>query len=158
MLRRPLFCNSNRKKNMNTRILLAAVVTSLGSQVAFAQMGGYSGGMTQTQPPAPSANKTQQTTTTTTKTTMPVGVKGYLDSQIASSKDKKFHVALNGKDLALTPLKFGEDKKLGGGKSSTAVDMKGVDGKIYEIDFVSSGGQVTGASVGKVNGKSPSSQ
>ena len=89
---------------------------------------------------------------------MPVGVKGYLDSQIASSKDKKFHVTLNGKDVALTPLKFHEEKKLGGGKSSTAVDMKGADGKIYEIDFVSSGGRVTGASVGKVNGKSPSSQ
>ena len=142
---------------MNKRILLAAVVTSLGSHVAFAQMGGYSGGMTQTQPPAANADRSQQTTTTT-KTIMPVGVKGYLDSQIASSKDKKFHVTLNGKDLALTPLKFREEKKLGGGKSSTAVDMKGVDGKIYEIDFVSSGGQVTGASVGKVNGKSPSSQ
>lgn len=89
---------------------------------------------------------------------MPVGVKGYLDSQLASSKDKKFHVTLNGKDLALSPVKFGAERKLGGGKSSTAVDMKGVDGKIYEIDFVSSGGQVTGASVGKVNGKSPSSQ
>jgi len=85
---------------------------------------------------------------------MPVGVKSYLDSQIASSKDKKFHVALNGKDL----VKFHEDQKLGGNKSSTAVDMKSADGKIYEIDFVSSGGQVTGASVGKVNGKSPSSQ
>jgi hypothetical protein len=142
---------------MNTRILLAAVVTSLGSHVAFAQMGGYSGGMTQSQPPAANADRSQQTTTTT-KTTMPVGVKGYLDSQIASSKDKKFHVRLNGKDLALTPLKFHEEKKLGGGKSSTAVDMKGADGKIYEIDFVSSGGHVTGASVGKANDKSPSSQ
>ena len=99
-----------------------------------------------------------QTTSTTTKTVMPVGVKGYLDSQIASSKDKKFHVALNGKDVALTPVKFHEEKKLGGSKSDTAVDMKGVDGKIYEIDFVTSGNQVTGASVGKVNGKSPSSQ
>ena len=86
---------------------------------------------------------------------MPAGVKGYLDSQIANSKDKKFHVALNGKDLALTPLKFHEEKKLGGGKASTAVEMKGVDGKIYEIDFVSSGDQVSGASVGKVNGKVP---
>ena len=86
---------------------------------------------------------------------MPVGVKGYLESQIANSNDKKFHVALNGKDLALTPLKFGAERKLGGGRSSTAVEMKGTDGKIYEIDFVSSGDQVTGASVGKVNGKSP---
>ena len=45
---------------------------------------------------------------------MPVGVKAYLDSQMASSKDKKFHVALNGKDLALTPIKIREEKKLGG--------------------------------------------
>ena len=96
-----------------------------------------------------------QTTTTTTKTVMPVGVKGYLDSQLASSKDKKFHVALNGKDLALSPVKFHEEKKLGGNKSSAAVDMKGADGKIYEIDFVLTANQVTGASVGKVNGKAP---
>lgn len=86
---------------------------------------------------------------------MPVGVKGYLDSQIASAKDKRFHVSLNGKDVALTPVKFHEDKKLGGNKSSTAVDMKSADGKIYEIDFVTSAGQVTGASVGKVNGQKP---
>jgi hypothetical protein len=122
-------------------------------------MGGYGGGTAQTQPPPPtSSGQTKQTTSTTTKTIMPVGVKGYLDNAIASSTDKKFHVALNGKDLALTPVKFHEEAKLGGGKSSTAVDMKGADGKIYEIDFVSSGGQVSGASVGKVNGKSPSSQ
>jgi len=143
---------------MNTQILIAAVVTSSISPIAFGQMSGsYS--QPQAQQPAQSSTDGQQkTTTTTTKTTMPVGVKGYLDSQIASSKDKKFHVALNGKDLALTPVKFHEDQKLGGNKSSTAVDMKSADGKIYEIDFVTSGGQVTGASVGKVNGKSPSSQ
>ena len=144
---------------MNTQILIAAVVTSSISPIAFGQMSGsYS--QPQAQQPAQSSTGGQEKTTTTTKTktTMPVGVKGYLDSQIASSKDKKFHVTLNGKDVALTPLKFHEEKKLGGGKSSTAVDMKGADGKIYEIDFVSSGGQVTGASVGKVNGKSPSSQ
>ena len=143
---------------MNTQILIATVVTSSISPIAFGQMSGsYS--QPQAQQPAQSSTGGQQkTTTTTTKTTMPVGVKGYLDSQIASSKDKKFHVALNGKDLALTPVKFHEDQKLGGNKSSTAVDMKSADGIIYEIDFVSSGGQVTGASVGKVNGKSPSSQ
>jgi hypothetical protein len=139
---------------MNTRILIAAIVASFITRIAFGQMSGsYS--QPQTQPPPPSTGGQQKTTTTTTKTTSPVGVKGYLDSQIANSKDKKFHVALNGKDVALTPLKFGEEKKLGGGKSSAAVDMKGADGKIYEIDFVSSGGQVTGASVGKVNGKAP---
>jgi hypothetical protein len=143
---------------MNTRILLAAVVVSFITRIAFGQMyGSYS--QPPAQPAQPSTGGQQKsTTTTTTKTIMPVGVKGYLDNAIASSKDKKFHVALNGKDLAMTPLKFGQEKKLGSGKASTPVDMKGVDGKIYEIDFVSSGGQVTGASVGKVNGKSPSSQ
>ena len=145
---------------MNTRILIAAIVTSFVSSVVLGQMGGYSGGMTQSQPPPQtSADRTQQkTTTTTTKKVMPVGVKGYVDEQLANSKDKKFHVALNGKDLALTPTAFHAEKKMGGNKSSTAVDMKGTDGKTYEIDFVSAGGQVTGASVGKVNGKSPSSQ
>ena len=140
---------------MNTRILLAAAMASLGSHLAFAQMGGYSGGMSQSQPPSSNPDRSQQTTTTTTKKTMPVGVKGYLDQQLAMSKDKKFHVALNGSDVALTPLKFHQEQKLGSVKASTAVDMKGVDGKIYEIEFVTSNGQVTGAKVGKINGKAP---
>ncbi len=141
---------------MITRIVRAAVIASFVTNGMFAQMGGYGGGSSQSQPPRTSG-QSQQTQTQTTKTTSPQGVKGYLDSQMASSKDKKFHVTLNGKDLALTPIKIREEKKLGGGKSSTPVDMKGADGKVYEIDFVSSGGQVTGASVGKVNGKAPSS-
>jgi hypothetical protein len=138
---------------MNARILMVALV-SLGSHVAFAQMGGY-GGMPQSQPPPTNADRTQQMTTTTTKTTYPQGVKGYLDQQLAMSKDKKFHVTLNGKDLALLPVKIGAEQKLGGAKSSTPVDMKGADGKVYEIDFVTSGGQVAGAKVAKVNGKAP---
>ena len=142
---------------MKARILIAAVVTTLGSQIVFAQMGGYGGGMTQSKaPPQPSMDRSQQkTTTTTTKTTYPQGVKAYLDQQLAISKDKKFHVALNGHDVGMTPVKFHEEKKLGGGKSATAVDMNGADGKVYEIDFVTSNEQVTGARVGKVNGKAP---
>ena len=139
---------------MNTRILITAVATSFVTSVASAQMGGYGGARPQTQPQQASADRSMQTTTKT-KTVYPQGVKGYLDSQMASSKDKKFHVALNGKDLALTPVTFHQEKKLGGNKSSEAVDMKGADGKIYEIDFVTSGDQVTGASVAKVNGKAP---
>src|ERR1700726_531484 len=127
---------------MNTRILIAAVVMSFGTHVASAQMGGYGGAKPQNQPPQASADRSMQTTTKT-KTVYPQGVKGYLDSQMASSKDKKFHVALNGKDIALTPVTFHQEKKLGGNKSSEAVDMKGADGKIYEIDFVTSGDQVT---------------
>ncbi len=142
---------------MNTRILVIAAATSLIAPFAFGQ-GMYGGGYSQpqSQPPQSSMGGQQKTTTTTTtKKVMPVGVKGYLDEQIANSKDKKFHVALNGKDLALTPVNFHQEQKLGGGKGAMAVDMKGGDGKVYEIDFVTSGGQVTGAKVGKVNGKAP---
>lgn len=142
---------------MKTRILIAVIAASFIARIAVGQMygGGYSQ-QPQTQPPQPSTGGMQKTTTsTTTKHSMPTGVKGYLDDQMANSKDKKFHVAANGKDLALTPVRFHQEQKLGGGKAATAVDMKGPDGKTYEIDFVTSNGQVTGAKVGKIDGKAP---
>ena len=143
---------------MKTRIVIAAIVTSFITSIAFGQMSGGGYSQPQAQPQQSSTGGQQKTTTTkTTKTTYPVGVKGYLDSQIASSKDKKFHVALNGKDLALTPIKIQEEGK-GSGKATVPVEMKGADGKTYEIDFTTSNGQVTDARIGKVNGKSPSSQ
>lgn len=141
---------------MKTRNLIAAVSALFIVPIAFGQMygGGYS--QPQSQPQQSSTGGQQKkTTTTTTKKVMPTGVKGYLDEQLANSKDKKFHVSLNGKDLALTPANFHQEQKLSGGKGATAVDMKGADGRMYEIDFVTSGGQVTGAKVGKVNGKAP---
>jgi hypothetical protein len=140
---------------MNTRIFIAAAVASFITPIAFGQgmSAGYS--QPQSQPPQASTGGSQKSTTTTTRTNYPQGVKGYLDQQLAMSKDKKFHVALNGSDVALTPLKFHQEQKLSSGKASTAVDMKGVDGKIYEIEFVTSNGQVTGAKVGKINGKAP---
>ena len=119
---------------------------------------GYGGGYSQPQskPQQPSTGGQEKTTTsTTTKTTYPQGVKGYLEQQMASSKDKKFHVSLNGKDVPLTPIKIHEEKKMGGNKSSAVVDMKDAAGKIYEIDFVLSGGQVTGASFGKAKAQKP---
>ncbi len=133
---------------MNTRIIIVAAIASFGSQLAFGQMGGYGGG----QPPRTTGGQSQQMQTTT-KTTVPVGVKGYLDNVIGNSKDHKFHMTVNGKDILLTPVKFHEEQKLGAGKSAMAVDMKGVDGKVYEIDFVTSGGVVTEGKIRKINGK-----
>ena len=139
---------------MKTRILTAAVAASFISLTAFGQESArYS--QPQSQPPPPSNAGQPKSTTTTTKTTYPQGVKGYLDQQLATSKDKKFHVSLNGKDVALAPVNFHGEKKLGGSKTSETVDMKAADGKIYEIDFVLSGNRVTGASVAKVNGQKP---
>ena len=132
---------------MKTLIFVSAIVIAFVSSSALAQMGGgYGGGLPQGQPPA---DRSQQTTMTTTKTktSTSMSVKDYLDNQIASSKDKKFHLTYNGKDVPLTPVKFHEEKKLGAGKSSTAVDMKGSDGKLYEVIFLSSGGQPTGAKI-----------
>ena len=140
---------------MKTRIIIAALAASFITPIAFGQgmSSGYS--QPQSQPPQSSTGGQQKTTTaTTTKTTYPQGVKGYLDQQLATSKDKKFHVSLNGKDLALTPVKIPAETK-SSGKATIPVDMKAADGKIYEIDFVLTNNQVTGASVGKVNGQKP---
>lgn len=139
---------------MNARIFIPITIAVFVAPLAFGQM--YGGGYSQPQPPQSSSTGQQpKTTTTTTKKVMPVGVKGYLDEQMANSKDKKFHVSLNGKDLPLTPVTFHTEKKLGAGKGATAVDMKAADGKIYEIDFMTSGDQVTNAKIGKINGKGP---
>src|SRR2546429_6314120 len=134
---------------MKTLIFVSTIMIAFVSSSAFAQMSGYAGGgMSQGQPPGQNADRNQQTATTTkTKTTSSMSAKDYLDNQIASSKDKKFHLPFNGKDVALTPVKFHEEKKLGGGKSSTAVEMKSADGKLYQVDFISSGGQPTGAKI-----------
>src|SRR5437763_3530310 len=137
---------------MKTRIVIAALAASFITPIAFGQgmSGGY--GQPQSQRPQSSTGGQQKSTATTTKTTYPEGVKGYLDEQLANSKDKKFHVTLNGKDLALTPVKIPPETK-SSGKARVPVDMKAADGKIYEIDFVLTNNQVTGASVGKVNGQ-----
>ncbi len=140
---------------MNTRIIITVAIAFFVSSIAFAQMTGYGGGMTQSQPPRTADGQSQQMQTTTTKTATPVGVKGYLDSQMASSSDKKFHLTVQGKDLALMPTRIHEAKKLDARKSATIVDMKGADGKMYEVEFETSNGQVTGASVLVRKSKTP---
>ena len=84
----------------------------------------------------------------------PPDVKAYLDRQVANSKDKKFHLAVNGKDLALTPFHVWAQKSTGADSTSTCIDMKSDDGRIYDIDFVTTGSQVTGIKIHKINGES----
>ena len=140
---------------MNARILIAAVVTLLGTHLVFAQMGGYGGGTSQNQPPRPAGDQSQQGASTTTAKPSARGVKGYLDSQIASSSDKKFHLSVKGKDLTLTPIKIHEAKQAASGKFSSLVDMRAGDGKMYQVEFETSNGQVTGAFLLAVKGKTP---
>ena len=84
----------------------------------------------------------------------PPDVKAYLDRQLANSKDKKFHFTVNGKDLALTPFHVWAQKSTGSNTTSTCIDMKSDDGRIYDIDFVTTGPQVTSIKIHKINGES----
>jgi len=87
------------------------------------------------------------------------GLKKYIDSYARKSADKKFHVKYRGKDLSLNLIKVHDDRlsSLGAGKYFACVDMKGTDGRIYDIDFfmtVSARNlKITETSVHKINGK-----
>ncbi len=87
------------------------------------------------------------------------GLKKFISDYAAKSADKKFHMPYQRKDLALDLVKLHDDRlsSLGGDKYFACVDMKGTDGKIYDIDFMMalrpSQLSVTQTSVHKINGK-----
>ena len=163
---------------MITRIIVSTVASLFVASIVFSQMK-YSRANSQSPTPTPKTTPAQtqspappQRTTTTpiqprptatpaptqskpTPTPVPPpDVKAYLDRQVANSKDKKFHLAVNGKDLALTPFHVWAQKSTGADSTSTCVDMRSDDGKIYDIDFVTTGPQVTGIRIHRVNGES----
>jgi hypothetical protein len=65
------------------------------------------------------------------------GLKRFISGYAAKSPDNKFHIPYQRKDLALDLVKLHDDRfsNLGGDKYFACVDMKGADGKIYDIDF-----------------------
>ena len=87
------------------------------------------------------------------------GLKRFISGYAAKSADKKFHVPYQRKNLALDLVRVHDDRfsSLGGDKYFACVDMKGTDGKVYDIDFfmvVQTGKlTVTETSVHKINGK-----
>jgi hypothetical protein len=87
------------------------------------------------------------------------GLKQFISGYAAKSADKKFHMPYQRKDLALDLVRVHDDRfsSLGGNKYFACVDMKGNDGKIYDIDFFmivqSDKLTVTETSVHKINGK-----
>src|SRR5579864_2569052 len=83
----------------------------------------------------------------------PPDIQAYLDRQVASSKDKKFHLIANGKDLPLTPFHVWRQKENGPNSTSTCVDMRSDEGRVYDIDFVTTGKDVTGVRVHRINGE-----
>jgi hypothetical protein len=83
----------------------------------------------------------------------PPDIQAYLDRQLASSKDKRFHLNANGKDLPLTPFHVWRQKEVGPNSTSTCVDMRSDEGRVYDIDFVTTGKDVTGIKVHRINGE-----
>ena len=87
------------------------------------------------------------------------GLRRFISGYAAKSADKKFHISYQRKDLALDLIKVHDDRfsSLGGNKYFACVDMKGADGKVYDIDFFmvvqADKLTVTETAVHKINGK-----
>jgi len=108
----------------------------------------------QTRTGAPQAAMTEAT-----MSAVSAGLKEFISGYAAKSADKKFHMPYNRKDLALDFVKLHDDRfsSLGGNKYFACVDMKGTDGRIYDIDFFMvlqpDKLNITSTSVHKINGK-----
>jgi hypothetical protein len=87
------------------------------------------------------------------------GIKQNIEAETKKGSDGKFHVKHEGQDLALDLIKVHDDRlqDLGGGKYFACVDMKGTNGKTYDIDFFLTGQpgkmKVTDTAVHKVDNK-----
>ena len=101
----------------------------------------------------------QAAMTEATMSSVSSGLKEFISGYAAKSADKKFHMPYQRKDLALDLVRVHDDSfsSLGGNKYFACVDMKGNDGKIYDIDFFMTVQDdkltVTETSVHKINGK-----
>src|SRR5260370_26597451 len=71
------------------------------------------------------------------KSDISAGIKKNIGAETKKSSDGKFHAKYQDQDLALDLIRVHDDRlsDLGGGKYFACVDMKGTDGKTYDIDF-----------------------
>jgi hypothetical protein len=146
---------------MTTRAVIRALFCFLASVVSLSA---------QDHPRAPQQSQSQQlpqsaggapqaAMTEATMSGVSAGLKEFISGYSAKSADKKFHMPYNRKDLALDLVKVHDNRfsNLGGNKYFACVDMKGADGKMYDIDFFmavqGSKLNITDTSVHKVNGK-----
>jgi len=84
----------------------------------------------------------------------PPNIQAYLDKQLESSKDRKFHLNANGRDIALTPFHVWPQKTTGFNTTSTSVSMRSDEGRVYDIEFATTGKDVTAIKVQRINGES----
>jgi hypothetical protein len=134
-------------------LLLAPVLPLLAQEHPRAPQQSQSQQLPQTRTGAPQAAMTEATMSDVSD-----GLKNFISGYAAKSADKKFHMPYNRKDLALDLIKVHDNRfsSLGGNKYFACVDMKGTDGKNYDIDFLMAvqPGKltVTQTSVHKING------
>jgi len=135
-------------------LLLASVLPLLAQEHPRAPLQSQSQQLPQTRTGAPQAAMTEANMSDVSD-----GLKKFISGYAAKSADKKFHMPYNRKDLALDLIKVHDNRfsSLGGDKYFACVDMKGTDGKIYDIDFLMAVQPdkltVTQTSVHKINGK-----
>ena len=147
---------------MNTRLIRVGFVASFFVLVVSL--------LAQEHPRAPQQSQSQQLPQTTkgapqatmmqsSMSDVSDGLKRFISGYAAKSPDNKFHIPFQRKDLALDLIRVHDDRfsSLGSDKYFACVDMKGTDGKMYDIDLfmrVQSGKlTVTETSVHKINGK-----
>jgi hypothetical protein len=132
---------------MITRIISAAAVTLFFTPATVL--------LSQEHPEHPTSGGAKKQVSTAD---ISAGIKKHIKTE-TDKGDGKFHVKYEGQDLALALIKVHDDRlqDLGGGQYFACVDMKGTDGKTYDIDFFLTGqpGQmnVTDTSVHKIDGK-----
>jgi hypothetical protein len=140
------------------RVLLALVLASVVSLPAQDHPRAPQQSQSQ-QLPQSSKGAPQATMMQATMSDVSDGLKRFISDYSAKSADKKFHMPYQRKNLALDLVKVHDDRfsNLGSDKYFACVDMKGSDGKLYDIDFfmlVKPGKlTVTETSVHKINGK-----
>ena len=109
--------------------------------------------------PQTSTGAPQAAMTHATMSDVSDGLKRFISGYAAKSPDNKFHIPYQRKNLALDLVKVHDDRfsSLGSNKYFACVDMKGTDGKMYDIDFFMTVGvgklTITETSVHKINGK-----
>ena len=84
----------------------------------------------------------------------PPDARAYFERMVASSNDKKFHLTVNGKDLALAPFHVWPQKSTGNGTTSMCVSMRSDDRRVYDIEFLTTGDRVSGVRIARIDGES----
>jgi hypothetical protein len=135
-------------------VLIAPVLPLFAQEHPRAPQQSQSQQLPQTRTGAPQAAMTEAT-----MSDVSAGLKTFISGYAAKSPDNKFHIPYQRKDLALDLVKVHDDRfsSLGGDKYFACVDMKGKDGRMYDIDFFMivqpEKLTVTETSVHKINGK-----